>query len=53
MKCPYCNQEIKQALLAAALGMVGGRKSKRVLTTEQARNMVKMREIKREKKGIA
>jgi hypothetical protein len=35
----------------AKIGSKGGKKSKRVLTTAQARAMVKAREAKRKKKG--
>jgi hypothetical protein len=39
------NKAIKQYL--AAIGSKGGKKSKRVLTPEQARAMVKVREAKK------
>lgn len=40
MKCPHCNKDIEDALLARHLASKGGKKSKRTLTPEQARNMV-------------
>lgn len=40
-------KEIKEYL--SEIGKVGGKKSKRVLTTEQAREMVKIREEKKKR----
>lgn len=48
MKCPHCGGEISAA---AILGKEGGKKSKRVLTPEQAREMVEAREKKKLDKG--
>jgi hypothetical protein len=48
MKCPHCGGEISPA---AILGSEGGKKSKRVLTPEQAKAMVEAREKKKRDKG--
>lgn len=48
VKCPHCGGEISPA---AILGKEGGKKSKRVLTSEQARKMVEARENKKRDKG--
>lgn len=45
MKCPHCGGEISPA---AILGKEGGKKSKRVLTPEQAKAMVEAREKKKQ-----
>jgi len=47
MKCPYCSHEITDKLIAHYLASKGGKKSKRVLTPEQARKMVEAREKKK------
>ena len=47
-KCPHCGDEISPA---AILGKEGGKKSKRVLTPEQAKAMVEAREKKKREKG--
>lgn len=39
MNCPHCNQEIADELVKSAAAQLAGRKSKRVLTPEQAREM--------------
>lgn len=39
MTCPYCHKQIDTALLASELGKVGGKKSRRTLTREQAQMM--------------
>lgn len=41
MKCPHCHKTIDNALLASELGKVGGKKSRRTLTREQAQMMQK------------
>lgn len=45
--CPHCNKEIDNTLISKHLASIGGKKSKRKLTTEQALRMVKAREAKR------
>lgn len=49
VKCPHCGNEISPA---AILGKEGGKKSRRVLTTEQAMAMVEARERKKAEKEI-
>ena len=39
MTCPHCHKTIDNALLASELGKVGGKKSRRTLTREQAQAM--------------
>lgn len=43
MKCPNCQTEIPDKAIAKHLASKGGSKSKRTLTTEQARQMVNAR----------
>lgn len=50
MKCPHCGGTITKKLIAQDLGRRGGKKSKRILTPEQARAMVKARERKKKQK---
>ncbi len=50
MKCPYCGKEISSQEIGKHLGSIGGKKSKRVLTPEQARKMVEAREKKRKER---
>jgi glycosyltransferase A (GT-A) superfamily protein (DUF2064 family) len=45
MKCPYCGKSLNK--LMQALGKKGGSKSRRTLTSEQARKMVEIRDQKR------
>ena len=45
MKCPHCGKSLKG--LMQKIGSKGGKTSRRVLTPEQAREMVKAREAKR------
>lgn len=47
MKCPKCKTEISDATIARHLASKGGSKSKRTLTTAQARAMVAEREKKK------
>jgi adenine-specific DNA methylase len=47
MKCPKCGYQIPMKKAAAEMGKKGGKKSKRVLTPEQARKMVEARERKK------
>lgn len=51
MKCPHCGKQINVGKQMAKWGAKGGKKSKRVLTPEQARKMVEAREAKRKEKG--
>ena len=51
MKCPHCLQEIADNLIAHYLASKGGKKSKRTLTPEQAKEMVESREKKKREKG--
>jgi hypothetical protein len=44
MKCPHCGKNISDKLIAKHLASKGGSKSRRVLTSEQARDMVATRE---------
>ncbi len=50
MKCPYCNQEISDPLISRHLGSRGGKKSRRTLTSEQARDMARKSAEVRHKK---
>jgi len=47
MKCPHCGKDIKDGVLSKYLGSKGGAKSKRTLTKEQAREMVRKRKEKK------
>lgn len=50
MKCPHCNKDIKEELIISQAARIQGRRSKRTLTSEQARRMaLKMHE--KQKKG--
>jgi Spy/CpxP family protein refolding chaperone len=51
MKCPKCGKKISDKAIAKHLASKGGSKSRRVLTPEQAREMVATREAKRTTKG--
>jgi Spy/CpxP family protein refolding chaperone len=51
MKCPYCGKQIDISKQMAKWGAKGGSKSRRILTPEQARKMVKAREAKRRQRG--
>jgi predicted transcriptional regulator len=51
MKCPKCGKKISDKAIAKHLASKGGSKSRRVLTPEQARGMVAVREAKRTAKG--
>lgn len=50
MKCPHCGGTITKKQIAQDLGSRGGKKSKRILTPEHARSMVKARERKKKQK---
>jgi hypothetical protein len=41
MICPHCNTEIDDKLLSQHLGGKGGRKSRRVLSPEEAKRIAK------------
>ena len=41
MKCPHCNKDIKESLILQEAARIGGRRSKRKLTSEEAREMAK------------
>lgn len=45
MKCPHCGKSLKE--LMQKIGSKGGKASIRVLTSEQAREMVEAREAKK------
>lgn len=45
--CPHCGKTISEKLIVRHFASKGGKLSKRVLTPEQARIMVKAREKKR------
>ena len=47
MKCPHCGKEIPDKEIARHLAKKGGKKSRRVLTTEQAKAMNRKREEKK------
>lgn len=47
MLCPHCNKEIQDAAVTKAAAAIAGRKSRRTLTAEQAREMVRRREDRR------
>lgn len=47
MKCPRCGYAISAKKIAADMGAKGGKKSRRSLTSEQARAMVEAREKKK------
>jgi len=49
MICPHCHKEIPDELIAKHLAAKGGKKSRRVLTTEQAKEMVRKREAVKKK----
>lgn len=50
MKCPHCGKDISEKLIARHFASKGGKVSRRTLTPEQARDMVKVREDKKAKK---
>ena len=53
MKCPHCGKTISLKKAAQELAAKGGSKSRRVLTSEQARNMAqKSAETRRKKKDV-
>jgi|694.fasta_scaffold07272_7 hypothetical protein len=52
MNCPHCNEPIKADQIAAHLGSLGGKKSKRKITSDQqAKMQAKRNESYKKKKG--
>jgi adenine-specific DNA methylase len=49
MKCPHCGKEISDKEIARHLAKKGGKKSRRVLTKEQAQEMNRIKKAKRKK----
>jgi hypothetical protein len=47
MICPHCGKKIDPKMIARHFASIGGRKSKRALTSEEAKRMVAIREIHR------
>lgn len=43
MKCPHCSKDIAESLIVQESARIAGRKGKRTLTPEQAREMVAKR----------
>lgn len=43
MICPHCHEEIDDKEIAAHIGRKGGRKSKRVLSSEEASRIGKLK----------
>ena len=39
MKCPHCNKDIKEELVLSEAARISGRRSKRTLSTEDAREL--------------
>lgn len=51
MKCPHCDKDIKEELIVSEAARIQGRRSKRKLSTEDARDMaLKMHKLQKEKK---
>lgn len=48
MKCPHCNKDIKEELIVSEAARISGRRSKRTLTSEQARELAFKRHGKKE-----
>lgn len=50
MKCPHCGKDIKEGLILSESARIMGRRSRRALTSEQARDMaMKMHKDKKAK----
>lgn len=49
-RCPHCFKEIERSLISKFFASIGGSKSKRKLTPEQAREMVNKRWKNKKKK---
>lgn len=47
MKCPFCHKDIPNEEIAKSIGSAGGKKSRRTLTPEKAKEMVEIRKLKR------
>jgi len=47
MICPHCGKKIDPKMIARHFASIGGRKSKRALTSEEAKRMVAIREKNR------
>lgn len=43
MKCPHCSKDIKESIITQEAARIQGRKSKRQLTPEQAKDMADKR----------
>lgn len=52
MKCPHCNKDIKESLILQEAARIGGRRSKRKLTSEEAREMAKKSHESRKTKKV-
>lgn len=50
MKCPHCSKDIKESLIIDEAARINGRKSKRILTPEDATKMAEKRWGKKEEK---
>jgi len=50
MYCPECNKEIDDKIIMSYVATINGRKSRRILTPEDAKRMVAIREEKRRKR---
>jgi len=48
MKCPHCSKDIPEKLIIQEAARISGRKSKRQLTTDQAKKMADSRWNKKE-----
>jgi len=51
MKCPHCSKDIAESIIMQEASRINGRKSKRVLTKEEATNMSEKRWGKKEDKN--
>lgn len=50
MKCPHCGKDIKEIIITQEAARIMGRRSKRSLSTEQAREMAqKSHEARKER----
>lgn len=50
MKCPHCGKDIKENIVTREAARIMGRRSKRALSTEQARAMAqKSHEMRKER----
>jgi hypothetical protein len=53
MRCPHCQTDIPDAMVAAHFAAMGGRKSKRAITKEQQEKMQEAVRQSRERARIA